>query len=423
MHCSALRLRLLPVLAEDLAAPDVVIAAVAEGLFALDPGLRVTGLHECALAGLVCHVHACTDLVQVQFVEAKPRAEGYCLSRDAPSPHRLFADDDAAFAVPIAPVDAADAGPSDRTAVDLDDPADRVSFFSHPIDEVLLLPDRHRADLQGEADHLGVLEPADVRRRLFVSRRPEGALLAAKDRTEHGRTLSSGSPRGEFASGRRGQRCLHLLGDLGDAVCETDPLSHELHPDHAEDLVQKGVLLPAMRTIVRRVVQLDRDHWFEGSGMTEDEIDVPSIDLVYGALIERSIKDLTEIDDSDLREDQVAIREDHPQHLVVGDLGRCEERLPLVGKAERQLPRSLRRCPREGELRAVSCHKTTLWAGAVPAKAVRDAYSGIASQPGPGRWRRRAEINSARSGHSTGQLHHFPPSSCCASNAARTPMT
>src|SRR5207244_12960496 len=116
MHCSALRLRLLPVLAEDLAAPDVVIAAVAEGLFALDPGLRGTGLHECALAGLVCHVHACTALVQVQFVEARPRAEGYCLSRDAPSPHRPLADVDAAFAVAVPLVDAADAGPVHRPA-------------------------------------------------------------------------------------------------------------------------------------------------------------------------------------------------------------------------------------------------------------------------------------------------------------------
>src|SRR5438876_1798680 len=286
MHCSALRLQLLPIVAKDLAAPDVVIAAVAEGLLALDPGLRVAGLHERAFAGLVRHVYARADLVQVQFVEAIPRAECYRLGRDASSPHRLFADDDAAFAVPIAPVDAADAGPSDRTAVDLDDPADRVSFVSHPLDEVLLLPDRHRADLQGEADHLGVLEPADVRRRLFVSPRPEGALLAAKDRTEHGRTLPSGSPRSECALGGRGQGCLHLVGDLGDAVRETDPLSHELHADHAEDLVQKGVLVPAIRTIVRRVIQLDRDHRLEGSRVTEDEIHMPSIDLVDGALVE-----------------------------------------------------------------------------------------------------------------------------------------
>src|SRR6266550_386159 len=360
MHCSALRLRLLPIVAEDLAAPDVVIAAIAEGFLALHPGLRIAGLHERALAGLVRHVHARADLVQVQFVEAIPRAECYCLGRDAPSPHRLLADDDAAFTVPIAPVDAADTGPSDRTAINFDDPADRVSFFSHPLDEVLFLTDRHRADLQGVADHLGVLEPADVRRRLFVSRRPEGALLAAKDWTEHGRTLSTRPPRSECASGSRSQGCLHLVGDLGDAVRETDPLSHELHADHAEDLVQKGVLLPAIRTIVRRVDQLDRDHRFEGSGMTEDEIHMPPIDLVDGALVERSIEDLTEIDDSDLREDEVAVREDHPQHLVVGDLGWREERLALIGKAERQLPWSLRRCPRKCELRAVSCHKTTL---------------------------------------------------------------
>src|SRR5437773_10946753 len=102
MHCSALRLRLLPVLAEDLAAPDVVIATVAEGLLTLDPGLRVAGRHECALAGLVRHVYARADLVQVQFVEAKPHADSSGLSSVAPSPHRLLDNNDASFAVHIA---------------------------------------------------------------------------------------------------------------------------------------------------------------------------------------------------------------------------------------------------------------------------------------------------------------------------------
>src|SRR6267143_331855 len=121
----------LPVLSKDLAAPDVVIAAVAEGFLALDPGLRVAGLHERAPARLVLQIHARADLVQVELAEAIARPEGDRLRRDAPPPERLLADDDAALAVPVAPVDAANAGPSNRTAVDFDNPADRVCLLSH----------------------------------------------------------------------------------------------------------------------------------------------------------------------------------------------------------------------------------------------------------------------------------------------------
>src|SRR2546423_15628484 len=195
----------LPVLAKDLGAPDVVIPAVAEGFLALYAVLDVARFHERALAGLVLHVRAGADLVQVELPEAVTGAESHRLRRDAPPPHRLLADDDAAFAVPIAPVDSADTGPSDRTPVDLDDPADRVPLLGHTLDEVLLLPDRHRADLQGVANDVEVLEPADVRLRLLLARRPQGAFLAAQDRTEHRllrrqnanalrRAVSTGSP-------------------------------------------------------------------------------------------------------------------------------------------------------------------------------------------------------------------------------------
>src|SRR3989475_4772047 len=76
----------LPVLTKDLAAPDVAITAVSEGFLALDPGLQVAGLHERALAGLVLHVRARADLVQVELAEAVAGAEGHRLSRDALPP-------------------------------------------------------------------------------------------------------------------------------------------------------------------------------------------------------------------------------------------------------------------------------------------------------------------------------------------------
>ena len=47
---------------------------------------------------------------------------------------------------------------------------------------------------------------------------------------------------------------------------------------------------------------------------------------------------------------------------------------------------------------------------------------GTASHPGPGRCNRPDWMRFASSGHSTGQLNHFPTSSWCASTAARTPM-
>src|SRR3989442_5666852 len=109
-------------------------------------------------------------------------------------------------------------------------------------------------------------------------------------------------------SARGGQGGFHLLCHLVDAVRETNSLPDQFHADGAEDLIEEGILLAAVRMVVRAVVQLDRGHRFERSRVAENKVHVPSVDPIDGALIETAIEHIAEVNDSDLREDQVAIR-------------------------------------------------------------------------------------------------------------------
>lgn len=63
------------------------------------------------------------------------------------------------------------------------------------------------------------------------------------------------------------------------------------------------------------------------------------------------------------------------------------------------------------ELRDQSLVQTNVYTHAHKLAHKESAPQAIANHPGPGRWRRRAEISSASSGHSTVQLNHFPTSS------------
>src|SRR5438034_1547012 len=87
-------LRLLPVVAQQLPHPDVVPAAVAVDLFALDPALAVAGPLERAARGVVLHERARANLVKAQLAEAEARPQGHRLGRDPLTPERLLADDD-----------------------------------------------------------------------------------------------------------------------------------------------------------------------------------------------------------------------------------------------------------------------------------------------------------------------------------------
>src|SRR5438128_6769953 len=204
MHCLALRLRLLPVLAKDLTHPAVMPTALAVELLPLDTGLAVAGLLERALRSLVLHERAGADLVQVQLAKAERGPERHGLGRDALAPKRLVTDGQTGLPVSVPPVDPPDSGEADRSAIHLDHPLHGIGVLTDTVEPLLLLRIGKRAHSGCEAQHVDIFEPALVRRELFLSRRPEGALLAAKDRTEHGRTLSSGSPRSECASGGRG---------------------------------------------------------------------------------------------------------------------------------------------------------------------------------------------------------------------------
>src|SRR5947209_5574157 len=105
MHCLALRLRLLPVLAKDLTHPAVMPTALAVELLPLDAGLAVAGLLERALGSLVLHERAGADLVQVQLAKAERGPERHGLGRDALAPKRLVTDGQTGLPVSVPPVD------------------------------------------------------------------------------------------------------------------------------------------------------------------------------------------------------------------------------------------------------------------------------------------------------------------------------
>src|SRR5207245_8146652 len=107
-------LRLLPVLAQELALPHVVPAAVLIELLPLDPGLRVAGLLERAPRALVLHVRLRLELVEVELAKGVARAQRHGLAGEALPPERLLADRDAGRAVAVQPVDLADSRRADR---------------------------------------------------------------------------------------------------------------------------------------------------------------------------------------------------------------------------------------------------------------------------------------------------------------------
>src|SRR5207249_11649146 len=106
---------------------------------ALDTGLSIYGLLQCALARLVVHDRAALQLVQVEMPERVLGTEGHRLGPVAFSPATLVADDRAGRSVRVDPVDAVDPGRADRFPLSLDDPPHIVLRFTDALDEVLLL--------------------------------------------------------------------------------------------------------------------------------------------------------------------------------------------------------------------------------------------------------------------------------------------
>src|SRR3989475_9002650 len=111
-------LRHLPVVAQELAFPQVMPATIPEELLVEDAALPVAGLNQRPPRSLVLHERFSLELVQVQLAERVARAQRHDLRGDAFAPKRLLPDDDPGRAVAVGPADPANPRRADELTAD-----------------------------------------------------------------------------------------------------------------------------------------------------------------------------------------------------------------------------------------------------------------------------------------------------------------
>src|SRR5438477_2835514 len=160
--------------------------SLAERLLAPYPHGPVSVTFERLSTRLVFGVDLGHELVEIELAERVARAELHCFGRVSLSPRRLLADDDPRGAVGVEPVDAVDAGRTDRLIRGFDDPPDVVLRFADSLQELQLLLKRDGHPSRQEAGDLHVGEPAHEMLRVVFTRGAKRDLVAAKQRSEHG---------------------------------------------------------------------------------------------------------------------------------------------------------------------------------------------------------------------------------------------